>query len=75
AKGGYEGVLVAVAATGQAVAVKVADGASRATTMVALAALARLGADVAAAGDLTSAPVLGGGRRLGVLAPTPALLG
>ena len=75
AKGGYEGVLVAVAATGQAVAVKVSDGGSRATTMVALAALRRLGADVSGAGDLLSAPVLGGGRELGRLAPSPELLG
>ncbi|PPK97422.1 asparaginase [Kineococcus xinjiangensis] len=74
AKGGYEGVLVVVAATGQAVAVKVSDGGSRATTMVAVAALARLGADVSGARDLTSSPVLGGGRQLGVLAPVPELL-
>ncbi|GAB7193618.1 asparaginase [Kineococcus sp. NUM-3379] len=75
AKGGYEGVLVVAAPTGQAVAVKVADGGSRATTMVALAVLARLGVDVGAAAEMASEPVLAGGRELGRLAPTDALLG
>lgn len=64
-KGGAEGVLIAAAATGQAVAVKVADGAQRATTMLALAVLAALGADVSAAGDLADVEVLGGGRPVG----------
>jgi L-asparaginase II len=64
-KGGAEGVLVAVAPRGEAVAMKVVDGSPRATTMLALAALRALGVDTAAAGDLAEVPVLGGGRQVG----------
>ncbi|MEU2350275.1 asparaginase [Modestobacter sp. NPDC049651] len=67
AKGGAEGVLVAAAATGQAVAMKVVDGSPRATTVLALAALAFLGVDTAPAAALTEVPVLGGGRPVGRL--------
>ncbi|MFD0904962.1 asparaginase [Actinomadura sediminis] len=65
AKGGAEGVLVAATAQGHAVAVKVIDGSPRATTAVALSALAALGADIAPAAALGTVPVLGGGRRVG----------
>jgi len=67
AKGGAEGVLVAAAATGQAVAMKVVDGSPRATTVLALAALAFLGVDTAPAAALAEVPVLGGGRPVGRL--------
>ena len=65
AKGGAEGVLVAAAADGRAVAMKVLDGSPRATTMLAVAALAALGVDTSGVGDLASVPVLGGGRPVG----------
>ncbi|WP_035855192.1 asparaginase [Cryptosporangium arvum] len=65
AKGGAEGVLVAAADDGRAVAMKVVDGSPRATTMLAVAALAFLGVDVSGAGDLAEVPVLGGGRPVG----------
>jgi L-asparaginase II len=64
-KGGAEGVLMAAAATGQAVAMKIADGSPRATTVLAVAALGALGVDVSAAGTLAVEPVLGGGIPVG----------
>jgi L-asparaginase II len=66
-KGGAEGVLMAAAATGEAVAMKVTDGNPRATTILALAALAALGVDVSAAAPLrhAEAQVLGGGLPVG----------
>jgi L-asparaginase II len=67
AKGGAEGVLVAAAATGQAVAMKVVDGSPRATTVLALAVLRALGVDTSPAAALTEVPVLGGGRPVGRL--------
>jgi L-asparaginase II len=64
-KGGTEGVLVAAAATGQAVAMKVVDGSSRATTLLALTVLGALGVDVSGAAALGALPVLGGGVPVG----------
>lgn len=71
AKGGAEGVLVAATAQGHAVAVKVIDGAQRATTPVALAALQTLGVDVAPAEHLRTVPALGGGRPVGEVRARP----
>lgn len=64
-KGGAEGVLMASASTGQAVAMKVTDGSPRATTLLALAVLGALGVDVSAAGRWATEPVLGGGVPVG----------
>ena len=64
-KGGAEGVLMAAATTGQAVAMKVTDGSPRATTMLALAVLGALGVDVSAAVAWTTVPILGGGVPVG----------
>lgn len=69
-KGGAEGVLVAATAEGHAVAVKVVDGGPRATSAIALAALAALGADVTGAEAFTTVPVLGGGRPVGEIRAT-----
>lgn len=66
-KGGAEGVLMAAAATGEAVAVKVIDGSDRATTLLALAVLGALGVDVSGAAQLTQVPVLGGGTPVGAI--------
>ncbi|MGI5166669.1 asparaginase [Spirillospora sp. CA-253888] len=71
AKGGAEGVLVAATAAGHAVAVKVVDGSPRATTAIALRALAALGADTAPAAAHGTVPVLGGGRPVGEIRTTP----
>ncbi|MCP9948539.1 asparaginase [Actinomadura madurae] len=70
AKGGAEGVFVAATAEGHAVAVKVIDGSPRATTAIALRALAALGADTTPAEPLGSVPVLGGGRPVGEIRTT-----
>lgn len=68
AKGGAEGVIAMAAPTGEAVALKVADGNPRATTLIALAALSAVGVDVSSAGTLMDLPVLGGGQRVGEIA-------
>ncbi len=64
-KGGAEGVLMAAAATGQAVAMKVVDGSPRATTLLALTVLGALGVNVSGATALAELPVLGGGVPVG----------
>jgi len=64
-KGGAEGVLMAAAATGESVAMKVIDGSPRATTLLAVSVLGALGVDVSGAGTLTLLPVLGGGVPVG----------
>jgi L-asparaginase II len=65
AKGGAEGVIGIAATNGVEVAVRVADGNPRATTLIALSALAAVGVDVSAASSLLEVPVLGSGRRVG----------
>jgi L-asparaginase II len=70
AKGGAEGVFIAATAEGRAVAVKVIDGSPRATTAIALRALAALGADTAPAEPLGAVPILGGGRPVGEIRTT-----
>jgi L-asparaginase II len=70
AKGGAEGVFIAATAAGHAVAVKVIDGSPRATTAIALRALAALGADTGPADALGAVPVLGGGRPVGEIRTT-----
>ncbi|MFC4535586.1 asparaginase [Sphaerisporangium dianthi] len=69
-KGGAEGVLVAATPEGYAVAVKVIDGGPRATSAIALAALAELGADTTGAETFTTVPVLGGGHPVGEIRAT-----
>lgn len=66
-KGGAEGVVIAVAASGATVAVKAIDGSSRATTLIALAALQALGEDTTAVAALRTVPVLGAGEPVGAM--------
>lgn len=70
-KGGAEGVMVIAAADGTAVALKVLDGAQRATTLIALELMAQAGAIPRADADrviaLTTEKVLGGGRPVGAI--------
>jgi L-asparaginase II len=75
-KGGAEGVLMAAAATGESVAMKIIDGSPRATTILALAALDALGVKVSAAEPLrlSEAQVLGGGKQVGEIRPSDKLL-
>lgn len=72
-KGGAEGVMVMVAPNGTTVALKMLDGAARASTIVAATLLARAGAlaedDVAALGAALPLSVLGGGDVVGSIRP------
>jgi L-asparaginase II len=69
AKGGAEGVIVMGTTEGTAVALKMIDGSARATSLVALALLASVGAvsplDSARVAALTTPKVLGGGSPVG----------
>lgn len=67
AKPGAEGVLAAATPDGRAVAVKIADGTSRAVVLVAAALLRRLGLDLDPAAF--AEPILGHGRPVGALEP------
>jgi L-asparaginase II len=76
AKGGAEGVFGMATADGASVGIKVIDGGLRATTVIALAALEKIGA--LPAGPLLAAPelavmVYGGGREVGSIEPGPLL--
>lgn len=72
-KDGFEGVQVAALPDGRAVAVKIADGASRARVPVTAAALALAGVDASPLAEFTGEQVLGGGRPVGGIRPVPAL--
>lgn len=65
AKDGAEGVQIAALPDGRAVAVKIADGGSRARTPVVIAALRSLGVDLAA--DAIVEEIFGHGRPVGVV--------
>jgi L-asparaginase II len=73
AKGGAEGVMIMVAPNGTTVALKMLDGSTRATTVVALRLLERAGAlasaDVADAVSKLPLSVSGGGRDVGAIRP------
>ncbi len=73
AKGGAEGVMVMVAPNGTTVALKMLDGAPRASTIVAATLLARAGSlsdeAVGALADELSLEVLGGGLPVGAVRP------
>jgi len=75
AKDGAEGVYAIGLPNGSAVAVKIADGSSRARAVVVVAALRHLGVDVAPVTGLATVPVLGHGRTVGAVRPALALAG
>ncbi|MBC7373284.1 MAG: asparaginase [Frankiales bacterium] len=66
-KDGAEGVYAAALPDGSAVAVKVADGATRAAILVLVGGLRALGVTAAVLDRLATAPVLGGGVPVGEL--------
>ncbi|MCT1478205.1 asparaginase [Microbacterium sp. p3-SID336] len=72
-KGGAEGVMVMVAPNGTTAALKMLDGAARASTIVAATLLARAGAlsdaDVAGLAEALPLTVLGGGGVVGAVRP------
>ncbi|WP_460799542.1 asparaginase [Microbacterium sp. GXF0217] len=77
AKGGAEGVMVMVAPNGATVALKMLDGAARASTIVAATLLARAGAladaDVRALAEELPLAITGGGSDVGVIRPGNAI--
>lgn len=77
AKSGAEGLMVMVAPNGATVAVKMLDGASRATTIVAATLLAAAGAlgdsDVSSLAGALPLAVLGGGSDVGMIRPGAAI--
>ncbi|WP_354415288.1 asparaginase [Streptomyces sp. PvP037] len=73
AKDGFEGVQVAALPDGRAVAVKIADGASRARIPVTAGALARAGVDPSPLAEFGGEVLLGGGRPVGEVRPVLAL--
>ncbi|RDI22930.1 asparaginase [Lentzea flaviverrucosa] len=73
AKDGAEGVYAVGLPTGEGVALKIADGSSRARAVVIVAVLKRLGVDVSKLEDLATVPVLGHGRAVGAVRPALAL--
>ncbi|WP_086662261.1 asparaginase [Lentzea kentuckyensis] len=75
AKDGAEGVYAVGLPTGEGVALKIADGSSRARAVVVVAVLKRLGVDVSKIEDLATVPVLGHGRMVGAVKPALALAG
>lgn len=67
AKDGADGVFAAALPDGRAIALKIADGANRARPPVMVAALARLGVDVAAVAPLVEEKIIGHGHQVGVV--------
>jgi L-asparaginase II len=70
AKDGAEGAFAAALPDGRAVAVKIADGATRAAVPVLVAALRALGLDAPVLDQLATSPVLGGGQPVGEIRVT-----
>jgi L-asparaginase II len=73
AKDGFEGVQLAALPDGRAVAVKIADGASRARIPVAAAALAQAGVDPSLLAEFAGEPLLGGGEPVGCVRAVRAM--
>ena len=73
AKDGFEGIQLVGLADGRGIAVKISDGADRARMPVTVRVLEALGMDVSPLSGIGTAPVLGGGRQVGLLQPTDFL--
>ena len=69
AKDGFEGVQLVGLPDGRAVAVKISDGGDRARMPATVRVLEALGVDTAPLAGIGTAPVLGGGRTVGLLHP------
>jgi len=72
AKDGAEGVFAAALPDGGAVALKIDDGAARAADLAVVIGLRQLGVAGPGLDEFATAPVLGGGRPVGLLRPIPA---
>lgn len=73
AKDGFEGVQLVGLPDGRAVAVKISDGGDRARMPATVQVLESLGLETAPLAGISTAPVLGGGRNIGLLQPTDFL--
>ncbi len=73
AKDGFEGVQLVGLPDGSAVAVKISDGGDRARMPATVKLLEALGVDTAPLAAIATAPVLGGGHRVGQLQATDFL--
>ncbi len=73
AKDGFEGVQLVGLPDGRAVAVKISDGGDRARMPATVHVLAALGVDTSPLQGIATAPVVGGGRTVGLLQPTDFL--
>lgn len=73
AKDGAEGVHAIGLPDGRAVALKIADGSSRARAVVMVAALRRLGVDADGLRELAETPVLGHGEPVGAVVASAVL--
>ncbi|MCP9000070.1 asparaginase [Pseudarthrobacter sp. RMG13] len=73
AKDGFEGVQLVGLPDGRAVAVKISDGGDRARMPATVHVLESLGVDIAPLAGIGTAPVLGGGHKVGLLRPTDFL--
>jgi L-asparaginase II len=73
AKDGFEGVQLVGLPDGSAVAVKISDGGDRARMPATVKLLEALGVDTAPLAAIATAPVLGGGHRVGHLQATDFL--
>jgi len=71
AKDGAEGVFGAALPDGRAIAVKIADGAARASAPVLVEALRTLGVDVGGVAEVAAPAVYGGGRPVGCVRVLP----
>jgi L-asparaginase II len=69
-KDGFEGVQLVGLPDGRAVAVKISDGGDRARMPATVRVLEYLGVDTAPLAGIGTAPVLGGGRKVGLLQAT-----
>ncbi len=72
---GAEGVYAVGLADGRGIAVKVEDGAARASSVLIAAAVRRLGLEHEAIEKQASFPLYGGGIRVGEVRPNPAVFG
>jgi len=73
AKDGFEGVQLVGLADGSAVAVKISDGGDRARMPATVKLLEALGVDIEPLAGIGTAPVVGGGRQVGLLQATDFL--
>lgn len=73
AKDGFEGVQLVGLPDGRAVAVKISDGGDRARMPATVHVLECLGVDTAPLAGIGTAPVWGGGHKVGLLQPTDFL--